>query len=80
MTKLEKAKEIIEAHFDDGDCGLFDSRNIAGDPMFNLYDEDGLTIDICYFWMYFEVFGLTDEEFAELKDFYNELRDKRWAE
>ena len=73
MTKLEKAKEIIKENFKCGDCGLFRSRNIVGDPMVNIYDKDGLTIDICYFYSYFEVFGLTDEEFDELADYYSQL-------
>ena len=30
-------------------------------------------IDICYKHSYFEVFGLTDEEFKELKDYYVKL-------
>lgn len=42
--------------------------------MSTIYDEDGLTIDVCYRYSYFEVFGLTDEEFEELKKFYVYLR------
>ena len=60
MSKLEKAKEIIKENIEDGNCGIFDSRNWAGDPMDTIYDEDGLTIDICYNYEYFEVFGLSD--------------------
>lgn len=74
MTKLEKAKQIVKenAHF--GDCGIFDTRNIAGDRMMNLYaGSDGLMIDVCIVWGYFEVFGLTREEFAELKKYYKTL-------
>lgn len=74
MNKLEKAKEIIKEYYNSADCGLFDCRNMVGDPMTNIYDEDGLTIDICYYYSYFEVFGLSDDEFAELENYYNELR------
>lgn len=42
--------------------------------MSTIYDEDGLTIDVCYYYSYFEVFGLTDEEFEELKKFYAYLQ------
>jgi len=42
--------------------------------MSTLYDEDGLTIDICYEWAYFEVFGLSDSEFEELERYYEEIR------
>jgi len=34
-------------------------------------------IDICYYYEYFEVFGLTDDEFKELCSFYEELKAAR---
>ena len=74
MDKLEKAKEIIEKYYDDGNCGIYNSRNIVGDWMTNIYSYEGLTIDICYPYEYFEVFGLTDKEFSLLKEYYSELR------
>ena len=77
MNKLEIAKEIISKHIGDAPCGLFNSRNTAFDSMFTLYDKQGLQIDICYYWAYFEVFGLTDEEFKELCSFYEELNAAR---
>ena len=73
MTKLEKAKEIIKEHFKEGNCGIYDSRNTTGDWMTSIYNDNSLAIDICYSWEYFEVFGLSDEEFAELCDYYNQL-------
>lgn len=73
MNKLGKAKEIIRENFECGDCGLFSSRNTVGDPMVNLYDKDGLTVDICYSYSYFEVFGLSEDEFDELADYYSQL-------
>lgn len=72
-TKLDKAKEIIKDNIEDASCGIFDSRNIAGDEMDNIYEDNELTIDICYDWEYFEVFGLSDLEFAELVSYYYEL-------
>lgn len=72
MSKnLETAKEIIKKNLGDAVCGIFDSRNIVGDYMENLYDDGKLKIDICYGYSYFEVFGLTTEEFEKLKEFYN---------
>ena len=73
MNRLEKAKEIIKGNFKWGDCGIFNSRNTVNDPMENIYHKDGLTIDICYFYGYFEVFGLSEEEFSELVDYYRQL-------
>ena len=48
-------------------CGIFDSRNTAGDPMTTIYDEpaDGVVVDACYKYDYIEIFGLTDDEFTE---------------
>ena len=40
--------------------------------MTNIYSGNGLDIDICYGYAYFEVFGLTDDEFAELEEYYGE--------
>ena len=74
MNKLEKAKEIIKENFSLYDCGLFNTCNLVGDPISTIYDEDGLIIDVCYDYSYFEVFGLTDEEFEELEKFYAYLQ------
>ena len=73
MNKLEIAKKIIKENYHAGNCGIFNSRNILGDPMVNIYDDNELIIDICYYYGYFEVFGLSEEEFIELERFYNEL-------
>lgn len=70
MNKLEKAKEIIMKEISDGDCGIFHTRNIVGDRMEEIFNDGELKIDICYSWRYFEVFGLSDDEFKELTKFY----------
>ena len=72
-TNLEIAKRVIAENYKNADCGIFNCRNWTGDPMVTIYDEEGLTIDICYYYSYFEVFGLSDEDFAELEIFYNLL-------
>lgn len=74
MSKLEIAKKIIKENFEQARCGLFDCRNTAGDLMHTLYCQDKLRIDICYRWEYFEVFGLTYEEFEKLSEYYVKLR------
>lgn len=73
MTKLEKAKKVIKDNIKDAKCGIFDSRNLAGDPMTCIYYEDGLQVDICYRYEYFEVFGLSDEEFETLEKYYDRI-------
>ncbi len=37
------------------------------------YSKDGLQIDICYRYRYFEVFGLDDEDFERLTEFYGSM-------
>ena len=73
MTKLEKAKEVIKEFYNVADCGVYDTRNIVGDDMATIYADEGLTIDICYQYSYFEVFGLSDTDFEELIEYYNSL-------
>lgn len=73
MSRLETAKKIINEHIDTVMLGIFDTRNRVGDSMRTIFNEGGLTIDICDDWSYFEVFGLTDEEFLELRKFYESL-------
>lgn len=73
MRKLEIAKKVIAKYINDAKCGIFDTRNIVGDFMENIYESEDLIIDICYGWAYFEVFGLTDSEFAELEKYYETL-------
>ena len=74
MNKLDTAKRVIKEYIKEAKHGIFDTRNIAGDSMTTIFDEDGLQIDICHHWKYFEVFGLDKEEFQELEKYYHELR------
>lgn len=71
--EFEKVKELIKEYYDDACCGLYDTRNIAGDYMTNIFRGKYFTLDICYHYEYFEVFGTTSEEFAILKTIYNKL-------
>lgn len=73
MNKLEKVKEIIKENYVFG--GLFFTRNLVGDRMVTIYDEDGITVDICYGYEYFEVFGLNEKEEEELINYYNSLEE-----
>jgi hypothetical protein len=51
MNKIEKLRNFL---IDEGYAGTqtFDCRNIVGDPMSNIYDEDGITVDFCYHYDY----------------------------
>ena len=74
-TKVEEVKAVIANNIEDAMYGIFDCRNIVGDPMTTLCEDDGVRVDICYKYEYFEIFGLTDEEFAEVESFYTHLSE-----
>ena len=76
MNKLDIAKKIIKEFYPYTDCGIFNTRNILGDPMMTIYQDDGLTVDICYHYSYFEVFGLSKDDFNKLKNFYYTLNSE----
>ena len=71
--EFEEVKKIIKEHFNEAPCGLFFCRNIAGDEMTNLYYKNGIQIDICYNYQYFEVFGLDLIQQIVLKKYYDFL-------
>ena len=73
ISRIEKVKNVIRNRYIDAMCGLFFTRNLVGDRMSTIWEGDGVTIDICYGYEYFEVFGLTEEEENELLAFYNSL-------
>lgn len=77
--KLQIAMGVLQKWVDKATCGIFKSRNVVGDRMDTIYDNEelGLTIDICFGYEYFEVFGLTDEEFEAVKKYYNFLAGKK---
>lgn len=62
---MEKLIEFLKDRFPNG-IQMFDTRNIVGDSMVTIYDEDGITVDYCHDYSYIEIFGLTDEEFEEV--------------
>lgn len=75
MSNYEIAAKLVKEHFSSANHGLFDCRNIIGDPMVVLYDDGKFSVEICYSYSYFEVFGLSEEEFQKLSDLYQDLRE-----
>ena len=71
--EFNKVKELIKEYYDVGNCGLFNTRNVVGDMMINLFKGKYFILDICFNYSYFEVFGTTDEEFKELEEYYDRL-------
>lgn len=76
MSNLEKAKEKVKEYYSVADHGIFNSRNTVRDVMVTIYKGEGLTIDVCYDYSYFEVFGLSDAEFKELERYYESFGRK----
>lgn len=65
MNKIDKLKKFLNEEFKEK-IQAFNTRNIIGDPMCTIYDEDGITVDMCYEWSYIEIFGLTQQQFEDL--------------
>lgn len=70
-VRTKKLKNVIRYWY--LPCGIFFSRNIAGDNMETVYQDDGVTVDACFDYEYLEVFGLNAEEEREITRFYNGL-------
>lgn len=78
--EIKKVKEIIKERYEDGNCGLYDTRNNIGDEMTNIFSGEYISLDYCYDYSYFEVFGLTDREFMLLKEYYNNIKELKLIE
>lgn len=66
MDKMDKLKKFLQEEYPNSQA--FNTRNIAGDSICTVYEEDGITVDYCYYYEYIEIFGLTEEEFESLID------------
>ena len=73
---LDTAKRIIKKHYKYYDCGIFNTSNICGDPMEIIYKDDSIEILGCYNYSYFEVFGLSNDDYDELEKYYNSLEEE----
>lgn len=76
MTRVNRVKEVIDKYYKRAECGIFNTHGMFNDEMFTVYDEDGVIVDVCFAYEYFEVFGLTEEEFKEVEDYYESLGEK----
>ena len=66
MNKLSKLKIFLQNNFPN--IQAFNTRNLVGDPIITVYDEDGITVDYCQKYDYIEIFGLTQSQFESLLD------------
>ena len=71
--EFEKVKKIIKEKIKDADCGIYFTRNIAGDPMSTLFVGKFFIVSICLCYSYYEVFGCNSKETSELKDYYAKI-------
>lgn len=73
--ELKKVKKIIKENQNDYDCGIFNTRNLVNDTMLTIFKGKYFTLDCCYNYSYFELFGTTDEEFEKIeKEYYKNCR------
>lgn len=70
---MKEVKRVLKENIKDAMCGIFFSRNVVGDRMTTLYKNGDIQVDICMYWSYFEVFGLTEEQKNKICEYYNEL-------
>lgn len=64
--RLKKLIDFLNKAFPQKEQTFF-TRNLVGDSMTEIYDHDGITVDLCCYWGYIEVFGLTYDEKEALK-------------
>ena len=75
--EIANLKKIIKLFYNPEFKGeLYNSRNVVGDKITNIYKSKNMQLDICYEYDYFEVFGLTDEEFKDLQNYYSNLESR----
>lgn len=65
IRRIDEVKVFLKELHPEG-IQMFNSRNIMGDPMYTIYDKDGIMIDECSCYNYIEIFGVTEEEYNEL--------------
>lgn len=54
MNRVEKLRQfLIKNGY--SKMQTFNTRNIVGDLMRNIYDCDGISVDICDGWQYLEI-------------------------
>lgn len=72
MNKIDKLKKFLQENYPNEQA--FNTKNIVGDSMVTVYNEDGIIVDYCYYYSYIEIFGLTEEEFEDLIDNIGRLK------
>ncbi len=63
---MEALKEFLKEHFPKG-IQMFNTPNLAGDFMIQIYEDGEIYVLYAPGWNYIEVFGLTNKQFEELE-------------
>ena len=74
--ELKEVKELIKKRYGDADGGMFFTRNIVGDTMKTIFKGEYFTLDMCYYWGYYELFGCTEDEEKEVTEYYEGLEEE----
>ena len=64
MKRIKKLKKFLKKHYPN--MQIFFTKNIFGDEMQTVYEDDGIRVDYCDDWEYIEIFGLTEKEKEDL--------------
>ena len=75
LNDIFEVEKLIKEYYNEASYGLFFNRNNVGDKMINIYNKNGIQIDICYDYGYFEIFGLDSLQKTELTKFYENLEN-----
>ena len=66
--RLFRLTECLRGILDDWNNQFFNTPNTAGDPMTEIYENAGIKLLYAEGYEYFEVLGLSDDEFEGLKN------------
>ena len=59
--------DFLNARFPEG-VQAFDTPNVVGDPIVEIYDFQGVIINYCEWWDYIDIIGITKEEYQYILD------------
>lgn len=66
--RLFRLTEYLRGILDDWNNQFFNTPNTTGDTMTEIYENEGIKLLYTEHYEYFEVFGLSDDEFEGLKN------------
>lgn len=72
-NRVAEIKDVIRTYYSQARCGCFFCHNHAGNTLQTVYNSNGIQVDVCYGWEYFEIFGLNEAEEKEVEDYYYTL-------